>query len=54
MQYHRNGFNPGNYQIPDEVRKPYPNPPVTDLPAVVDVLIVGCGPAGLTMARQMA
>ena len=52
MQYHRNGFNPGNYQIPDEVRNPYPNPPVTDLPAVVDVLIVGCGPAGLTMARD--
>ncbi|EED34888.1 phenol 2-monooxygenase [Luminiphilus syltensis NOR5-1B] len=54
MQYHRNGFKPGNYQIPDEVRKPYPNPPVTDLPSEVDVLIVGCGPAGLTMARQMA
>ena len=54
MQFHRNGFNPGNYQIPDEVRKPYPNPPITDLPTEVDVLIVGCGPAGLTMARQMA
>ena len=54
MQYHLNGFKPGNYQVPDKARKPYPNPPVVDLPTNVDVLIVGTGPAGLTMARQMA
>ena len=54
MQYHLNGFKPGNYQIPDAVRKPYPNPPIVDLPAAVDVLIIGCGPAGLTMARQLS
>ncbi|WP_417553360.1 FAD-dependent monooxygenase [Marinomonas fungiae] len=54
MQYHLNGFKPGNYQVPDKARKPYPNPPVADLPTNVDVLIVGTGPAGLTMARQMA
>ena len=54
MQFHLNGFKPGNYQIPDAARKPYPNPPVEDLPAKVDVLIVGTGPAGLTMARQMS
>ena len=54
MQYHLNGFKPGNYQVPDEAREPYPNPPIVDLPAEVDVLIVGTGPAGLTMARQMA
>jgi phenol 2-monooxygenase len=54
MQFHLNGFKPGNYQVPDAVRKPYPNPPIEGLPAEVDVLIIGTGPAGLTMARQMS
>jgi len=54
MQYHLNGFKPGNYQIKDEAREPDNPPPLTDLPQEVDVLIVGCGPAGLTMARQLA
>lgn len=54
MQFHLNGFKPGNYQVPDAARKPYPDPPIEDLPAEVDVLIIGTGPAGLTMARQMS
>lgn len=54
MQFHLNGFKPGNYQVSDAARKPYPNPPIEDLPREVDVLIVGTGPAGLTMARQMS
>jgi phenol 2-monooxygenase len=54
MQFHLNGFKPGNYQVPDAARKPYPNPPIENLPSKVDVLVIGTGPAGLTMARQMS
>lgn len=48
MQYHLNGFRSGN---PDLA-------PALDLPVgagkAVDVLIVGCGPAGLTLAAQLS
>ncbi len=54
MQYHLNGFKPGNYETPDAAREPYPVPPMVDLPKEVDVLIVGCGPAGLALARQLS
>jgi phenol 2-monooxygenase len=54
MQFHLNGFKPGNYQIPDSIREPAAKPPILDLPKDVDVLIVGCGPAGLAMARQLS
>ncbi|UTW04262.1 FAD-dependent monooxygenase [Amphritea atlantica] len=54
MQYHLNGFKPGNYQIPDSAREPASPPPMVDLPKEVDVLIVGCGPAGLALARQLS
>ena len=54
MQFHLNGFKPGNYQVPDAARKPYPDPPIRNLPEQVDVLVIGTGPAGLTMARQMS
>jgi len=54
MQYHLNGFKPGNYQIPDSVREPATPPPIVEMPKEVDVLIVGCGPAGLALARQLS
>lgn len=54
MQYHLNGFKPGNLQVSESVRRPTIEPPIVDLPTQVDVLIVGCGPAGLMLARQLA
>mgnify|MGYP001812085106 CR=1 FL=1 len=52
MQYHMNGFHPGD----PTVREAAPGHPRSgaDLPGTVDVLIVGCGPAGLTLAAQLA
>jgi 2-polyprenyl-6-methoxyphenol hydroxylase-like FAD-dependent oxidoreductase len=52
MQFHLDGFRPGDPHVAD----------VSDLaaahtdaaPAQVDVLIVGCGPAGLTLAAQLS
>lgn len=54
MQFHLNGFRTGDPHIHE------PAPSVADadfgedLPSEVDVLIVGCGPAGLTLAAQLA
>ena len=52
MQFHLDGFRPGDPRLaPADARAA----PHTDTaPAEVDVLIVGCGPAGLTLAAQMA
>ena len=51
MQFHLNGFRPGNPEIHDAA----PGRRAADaLPARVDVLIVGSGPAGLTLAAQLA
>ncbi|MGB0847900.1 MAG: FAD-dependent monooxygenase [Thiolinea sp.] len=54
MQQHLNGFKPGNLQIAESVRGLTTPDPMVDLPEKIDVLIVGCGPAGLTLARQLA
>ncbi|WP_137920855.1 FAD-binding monooxygenase [Hydrogenophaga sp. 2FB] len=52
MQFHLNGFKAGD----PHVSEASPLAPVhTDVvPTDVDVLIVGCGPAGLTLAAQLA
>src|SRR5919206_3789158 len=52
MQFHLNGYRPGDPFIED------PHPSAAErragLPEDVDVLIVGCGPAGLVLAAQLA
>lgn len=53
MQFHLNGFRPGS----PEVAEPHPEAvrrSSGDLPDEVDVLVVGCGPAGLTLAAQLS
>ncbi|MEX0957010.1 MAG: FAD-binding monooxygenase [Rhizobiaceae bacterium] len=51
MQFHLDGFRPGD---PTIARRPA-NSAGPAIPASeVDVLIVGCGPAGLTLAAQLA
>src|SRR5271165_505387 len=51
MQFHLNGFRPGDPEIYEPAR---PSPQTDALPEEVDVLIVGCGPTGLTPAAQLA
>ncbi|KJS09192.1 MAG: phenol 2-monooxygenase [Hoeflea sp. BRH_c9] len=52
MQYHQNGFRPGDPHICDAAPgRPLSDP---DFSEPVDVLIVGTGPAGLTLAAQLA
>src|SRR5271155_1947111 len=54
MQFHLDGFNPGNPEI-SEPAEPYNESQPSDaLPEEIDVLIVGCGPTGLTLAAQLA
>ena len=54
MQFHLDGFKPGNPEI-SEAAEPYNLAQSSGaLPEEVDVLIVGCGPAGLTLAAQLA
>jgi 2-polyprenyl-6-methoxyphenol hydroxylase-like FAD-dependent oxidoreductase len=52
MQIHLNGFQPGDPHVAQADPRALPHGP--GLPAEVDVLIVGCGPAGLTLAAQLA
>jgi 2-polyprenyl-6-methoxyphenol hydroxylase-like FAD-dependent oxidoreductase len=54
MQFHLNGFKPGDPRVADHVERASPLDPRSLDGASVDVLIVGCGPAGLTLAAQLA
>ena len=58
MQFHLNGFRTGDPGLLDAVIEPSTAASQGEagnaLPADTDVLIVGCGPAGLTLAAQLA
>ena len=52
MQYHLNGFQPGDPDV--HPAAPGHRTSGSPLPATVDVLIAGTGPAGLCLAAQLA
>ena len=54
MQYYMNGFRPGDPDIKDAAPSLRASGPHRPLPEQVDVLIVGCGPAGLCLAAQLS
>jgi len=53
VQFYLNGFWPGDPELPP-VEKPRDDAAAGALPDEVDVLIVGCGPAGLVLAAQLS
>jgi phenol 2-monooxygenase len=54
VQFHLNGFEPGDPEIADPTERNQASGAQDPFPEEVDVLIVGCGPAGLTLAAQLS
>ncbi len=54
MQFHLNGFRTGDPSLLDAAPSVPASSPQGVLPTEADVLIVGCGPAGLTLAAQLS
>jgi phenol 2-monooxygenase (NADPH) len=54
MQFHLNGFEPGDPEIFDPSERYPASGAQGPVPEEVDILIVGCGPAGLTLAAQLS
>jgi phenol 2-monooxygenase len=54
VQFHLNGFEPGDPEVSDPAQRYAASGSSGAVPQEVDVLIVGCGPAGLTLAAQLS
>ena len=54
MQFHLNGFKPGDPTATASQTSRTPVDTNRALPGTTDVLVVGSGPAGLTLAAQLA
>jgi phenol 2-monooxygenase len=54
VQFHLNGFEPGDPSISDPQQRVAASGASGAVPEEVDILIVGCGPAGLTLAAQLS
>ncbi len=54
MQFHLNGFEPGDPEVSGAAQPLAASGCSGMVPEEVDVLIVGCGPAGLTLAAQLS
>src|ERR1700712_1807845 len=54
VQFHLNGFEPGDPAIAAPAKRQAGSGSSGTLPQEVDVLIIGCGPAGLTLAAQLS
>ncbi|MGO2512375.1 FAD-binding monooxygenase [Marinomonas polaris] len=54
MQFYQQGFHPGDPKITDPADRVIAPPLKHPLPSEVDVMIVGCGPAGLNLAAQLS
>src|ERR1700688_4160801 len=54
LQFHLNGFEPGDPEISDPAERYVASGVSGTVPEEVDILIVGCGPAGLTLAAQLS
>ncbi|OHV79015.1 FAD-binding monooxygenase [Rhizobium sp. LCM 4573] len=54
MQFHLDGYEPGDPEIFDSAERYGKSGTEGPLPKEIDILIVGCGPAGLTLAAQLS